>query len=54
MLMQSIGHAGCKTNIFAVLVTFVENAYLLPENILALMETTTTKNNEVVVKVSTI
>lgn len=52
VLMQKIGHAGRKASIPAVLVLFVEEAYFLPENVSTLIETTTTKDNKVMVKTS--
>lgn len=50
--MQKIGHAKCQAIIPVVLVLFIKDAYLLPENVLTLTEIITTKNNEVVIKTS--
>ena len=50
MLLQKIGYAGRKANITAVLILFVEDSYLLSENILAFTKTRSTKDYEVVVK----
>lgn len=52
MFMQKIGCAGRKASIFAIFVLFIENIYLLPENISTLKETTTLKDNEIFVKTS--
>lgn len=50
--MQKIDHASRQAIIPVVLVLFVKDTYLLPKNVLALTEITTTKNNEVVLKTS--
>lgn len=52
VLMQKIGYTSRKASIPTILVLFVKDAYLLPENVLMLTKITTIKNNEVVVKTS--
>lgn len=50
--MQKIGRAGCKASIFAISVLFVDNIHLLSENVLIFIETTTLKDDEILVKTS--
>lgn len=52
MLMQKTGCTGRKASIPAISVLFIEDIYLLPENVSTLTETTTSKDDEILVKTS--
>ena len=50
--MQKIGHADRKASILAISVLFVEDIHLLSENVSTFTETTTLKDDEILVKTS--
>lgn len=50
--MQRFGHTSCKASIPIISILFVENVYLLLENISTLIKTTISKDNEILVKTS--
>lgn len=50
--MQRIGCASCKASIFAISMLFVEDIYLLPENVSTLTKTITSKDDGILVKTS--
>ena len=52
LLMQRIGRAGRKASIPAISVLFVKDIHLLPENVSTLTETTTSKDDKILVKTS--
>lgn len=52
MLMQRTGCTGRKASIPAISVLFIEDIYLLPENVSTFIETTTSKDEEILVKTS--
>lgn len=50
--MQKIGYIGRKINIPTISMLFVENIYLLPENVSTFKGTIISKNDEILIKTS--